>query len=44
MKDVDIADFLNSKELNMTWEEAMNKYNRNYSSFNERTRSCGCII
>jgi hypothetical protein len=30
MKDTDIANFLNTKEVNMTWEEAMSKYNGNY--------------
>jgi hypothetical protein len=30
MKDTDIADFLNTKEVNMTWEDAMSKYNGNY--------------
>jgi hypothetical protein len=30
MKDTDIANFLNTKEVNMTWEEAMSKYNSNY--------------
>lgn len=30
MKDTDIADFLNEKELNMTWEQAFEKYKGNY--------------
>jgi hypothetical protein len=30
MRDTDIADFLNTKEVNMTWEDAMSKYNGNY--------------
>jgi len=30
MKDVEIADFLNTKEVNMTWDEAFLKYNGEY--------------
>lgn len=32
MKDTDIADFLNSKELNMTWEQAFDKYKGDYEA------------
>jgi hypothetical protein len=31
MKDKDIADFLNSKETNMSWEQALEKYKDNYN-------------
>ncbi len=30
MKDVDIADFLNTKEVNMTWDDTFLKYNGEY--------------
>jgi len=30
MKDVEIADFLNTKEVNKTWDEAFLKYNGEY--------------
>ena len=30
MKDADIADYLDAKELSMTWEAALNKYGTNY--------------
>jgi hypothetical protein len=30
MKDTDIADFLNTKEVNMTWEDAISKYNGDF--------------
>jgi hypothetical protein len=32
MKDTDIADFLNAKELNMTWEQAYAKYTGDYEA------------
>ncbi len=35
MKDSDIADFLDSKELNMTWEQATIKYNGDYDKIIE---------
>lgn len=31
MKDSDTADFLDSKELNMTWEDALKKYGTDYN-------------
>jgi len=35
MKDVDIADFLNSIEMNMTWDEAFVKYGGDYEKIIE---------
>lgn len=31
MKDTDIADYLDARELNLTWEEALNKYDTDYN-------------
>ena len=31
MMDTDIANFLNTKEVNMTWAEAVSKYNGDYN-------------
>lgn len=44
MKDNDIADFLNEKELNLTWEDAMNKYNGDYQEIiNASMRGRGSV-
>jgi hypothetical protein len=44
MIDTDIADFLNTKEVNMTWTQAMTKYNGNYNEIiNASMRGRGLI-